>query len=342
MSRTDDKPGTWKVWHDDHLPLTIGVSSCLLGQEVRYDGGHTRDSFLVDQLGPWFDRVPVCPEVELGMGIPRPAIRLEERKGGVHLVAPSTGEDFTSRMTRFARRRVIELQKAGLDGYVLKASSPSCGTGRIRVYGPVGPIRRSGPIRSDEPTRRNGVGFFAGALMERWPTLPIEEEGRLLDPRLRENFVERVFCRNRWRTLVRGGRSRKRLRAFHSAHELLFLAHNQAGYRRMSTLVESAWPIPRLFASYEIELHKVMATHATVKKHVSVLRRAVRQMKNSLDAGEKKEILTTIDDYGAGLLPLVVPLTIFRFVIRRHGIDIFQDQLYFDPHPGELMLRNHV
>jgi len=326
------QPGSWQSWHGEGTRLSLGVSSCLLGQEVRFDGGHTRNPFVVDQLGPWFDWVPVCPEVEVGMGIPRPTIRLEEHSNGVRLVAPSTGEDFTSRMTRFARQRVRELQKTDLDGYVLKKSSPSCGMERLRVYG------------NDGPVRRDGVGFFASALMEHWSALPIEEEGRLNDPRLRENFIERVFCRNRWRTLVDRGLTRRRLIEFHTAHKLLLLAHNQAGYRRLGVLVSNAGKIPdrELFASYEQELQRVMTTCATAKKHVNVLQHALGHMKKFLDNNEKREILTSIEDYGAGTIPLVVPMTVLRFGIRKHNIAYLAGQLYFDPHPKELMLRNHV
>jgi uncharacterized protein YbgA (DUF1722 family)/uncharacterized protein YbbK (DUF523 family) len=332
MTGSDKPLGSWRAWHDEDTAPSLGVSSCLVGQEVRFDGGHTRNPFVVDQLGRWFDCVPVCPEVEMGMGIPRPTIRLEEHSAGVRLVAPSTGEDFTARMSRFSKRRVRELQKSDLDGYVLKKSSPSCGMERLRVYG------------SDGPIRRDGVGFFARELMERWPALPIEEEGRLNDARLRENFIERVFCRNRWRTLVSRGLSRKSLIAFHTAHKLLLLAHNQAGYRRLGALVGNAGRIPdrELYASYEQELQRVMSTPATARKHANVLQHALGYMKKVLDAGEKKEILGAIEDYRAGMIPLVVPMAVLRFNIRKHDVDYLLAQLYFDPHPKELMLRNHV
>ncbi|UCH83116.1 MAG: DUF1722 domain-containing protein [Candidatus Latescibacterota bacterium] len=328
----DKSLGRWRTWHDDEAPLRLGVSSCLLGEEVRYDGGHCRNRFVVDTLGRWFEWVPVCPEMELGMGTPRPTIRLQEDGAVVRLVAPQTGEDFTRRMTAFSKKRIRQLAKSDLDGYILKKGSPSCGTERIPVYGPKGVLRR------------NGVGLFADALSNQWPALPIEHEGRLNDAGLRENFIERVFCRNRWRTLKRRGLTRGRLVAFHTAHKFLLQAHNEAGYRRLGKLVASAGTVSdrELFASYEDGLQKVMKTRATKKKHVNVLHHALGFLKRDLDSRDKREILTSIGDYGAGLLPLIVPLTLLRYNIRKHDIGYLQGQLYFDPHPKELMLRNHV
>jgi uncharacterized protein YbgA (DUF1722 family)/uncharacterized protein YbbK (DUF523 family) len=334
---TDKQAGTkttgdWSQWHHPDVPLRLGVSSCLLGNEVRYNGGHSRNKFVVEDLGRWFDWEPVCPEVDIGMGTPRPTIRLETGAGGVHLVAPSTGEDFTRRMSVYAGKRVRALKKLDLDGYVVKSRSPSCGMERIRVYGDA------------NVKRRDGVGRFTEVLMELWPTLPVEEEGRLNDAKIRENFIERVFSRNRWRTMVKAGLSRKRLIAFHTAHKMLLRAHNEAGYRRLGKLVASAGRIPdrQLYTDYEIMFGATLKTAATVKKHRNVLEHARGYLKRVLDSAEKKEISTAIDDYAAGLLPLIVPLTLLRFNIRKHGVDYLNGQLYFDPHPKELMLRNHV
>ncbi len=332
MTRFEPELGNWSAWHDDEIPVRLGVSSCLLGEAVRFDGGHSRAGFVVDTLGEWFEWVSVCPEMEIGMGTPRPTIRIEETTGQERLVAPSTGEDFTERMVRYAGKRVRQLMKADLDGYILKKSSPSCGLERIRVYGPKG------------HTRRNGVGFFASALVDRWPALPVEEDGRLNDASIRENFIEQVFCRNRWRVLKHRGLTRRRLIAFHTAHKLLLLAHNQAGYRRMGKLVGEAGRISdrEMFAAYEDELHSVMATRPTRKKHVNVLQHAMGHLKKLIDSRDKQEMLGAITDYGRGLLPLIVPMTLLQFNIRKYEIGYLIGQLYFDPHPRELMLRNHA
>jgi uncharacterized protein YbgA (DUF1722 family)/uncharacterized protein YbbK (DUF523 family) len=312
--------------------MRLGASSCLLGEEVRFDGGHCRNRFVVDILGLWFEWVPVCPEMEIGMGTPRPTIRLMADGENVRLVAPKTGEDFTRRMRSYSKKRVRELEKSDLDGYILKKGSPSCGIERLPVSGPKGVLRR------------DGVGVYADTLMRLWPGLPVEEEGRLNDAGLRENFIERVFCRNRWRTLKARGLTRGNLVGFHTAHKFLLQAHNEAGYRRLGKLVASAGSIPNreLFTSYEDGLQQVMKTKATKKKHVNMLQHALGYLKRVLEPGEKREILTAIDDFGAGLLPLVVPLTLLRYNIRKHDVDYLLGQLYFDPHPKELMLRNHV
>lgn len=320
-------------WHDPALPLRIGVSSCLLGEQVRYDKGHAKSRFVVDTLSRWFDFVSVCPEVEVGMGIPRPTIRLMEQEGDVRLVAPSTGEDFTDVMGAFAEKKVKQLQKLDLDGYILKSRSPSCGMERIKVY-----------LENGMPAQRSESGLFAAALKRQWPTLPLEEEGRLNDHRLRENFIERVFCRNRWRGLVAKGLSRRSLVEFHTAHKLLLLAHNEAAYRRMGKLVGSAGTMPDqdLFQQYELEFQTALNTKATVRRHVNVLQHAMGHLKNKLQAREKREILTAIQDFADGILPLIVPMTLMRYNIRHFDVDYLMGQLYFDPHPKELMLRNHA
>ena len=198
----------WAQWHDESEPLRIGVSSCLLGERVRFDGGHTRDRFVSDTLGKWVEWVPVCPEVELGMGVPRATIHLERSDTGNRLIQPKTGVDFTERMNDFADEKIRQLRDLGLDGYILKKGSPSCGMERMAVYS------------DGQRIHRRGVGLFASMLMEQWCQLPIEEEGRLNDHGLRENFIERILCRNRWRLVRRAGLTRSLLVEFHTAHPI--------------------------------------------------------------------------------------------------------------------------
>ena len=343
MRAQDVRPalGAWSAWHDRDAPVRLGISGCLLGEAVRYDGGHKRDAFLVDELGRWVEWVSVCPEVELGMGVPRPNVDLVEigsdGASELRMLSPRTGEDFTARMNAFARKRVAALREVELDGYVLKKSSPSCGLARVKVHGPKG------------LPRKDGVGLFARALLEAWPHLPVEEEGRLADPVLRENFVERIFCRQRWRTLVAGPRTRTRLVAFWTAHKMLVRAHDEAGYRRVGRLLGSAPKSERgergardLYARFEAELFAALAIKSTRKKHTNVLQHALGYLREALDEGERAQLVLAIEDYRRGLLPLVVPLSLLRFQIVKHGIEYLQAQLYFDPHPKELMLRNRV
>ncbi len=323
--------GSWTSWHEEGQPLRLGVSTCLLGENVRFDSGHAHDRFVTETLGQWFELVPVCPEVEIGMGIPRATIRLVDEGQGMKLVAPSTGEDFTKPMADYSRKKVAELRKLDLDGYILKKGSPSCGMERIKLY------------MKGMPGPRNNSGVFAAELMKQWPGLPVEEDGRLNDPGLRENFIERVFSRNRWRGLVTRGLTRRRLVEFHTSHKLLIRAHNESAYRRMGQLVGSAGTVKdrELFDAYEREFQAALCTKATVKKHVNVLQHAQGYLKDILNAVEKRELMAAIEDYRQGLLPLVVPLTLMRYNIRLHEIEYLSSQLYFDPHPKELMLRNH-
>jgi uncharacterized protein YbgA (DUF1722 family)/uncharacterized protein YbbK (DUF523 family) len=329
-SQNDPALGNWRSWHSEDAPIRIGVSACLLGEEVRFDGGHKRDRFVADVLGSWVEWTSVCPEVDLGMGIPRPTIRLVESPAGTRLVAPSTGEDFTERMLAYSEAKTTELQQLDLDGYILKKNSPSCGMERISIY-------------RGQGSQRNGVGLFAETLIRRWPHLPVEEDGRLNDPILRENFIERVFCRNRWRTMVRRGVSRRRLVEFHTAHKMLLRSHSEAGYARLGRLVASAGQMPdvELSVRYEAELQSTMRTRTTVKKHANVLMHALGYFKLLLQPNERRELLTAIEDYRLGLLPLIVPLTLLRFNVRKYEVGYLLGQLYFDPHPKELMLRNH-
>ena len=328
---TDSQPG-WQQWHDEAEPIRIGISSCLLGQKVRFDGGHKRDRYLNDVLGQWLTWVAACPELEIGLGVPRPTIRLEGGQSGVRLVEPKGGLDLTKKMETYAETKVKDLQKADLDGFILKKGSPSCGMERVRVYG-----------KGGVPTR-NGVGVFARVLMERCPNLPVEEEGRLNDPVLRERFIAHVFCRHRWRTVRRNGLTRRRLVEFHTAHKLQLRSHNEASYRRLGRIVASAGTLPDsdLFQSYENELHTALSTRPSSKRHTNVLYHALGYLKKVLSPFEKQELVQLIEDYRTGLVPLVVPITLLRHHVVKHEIPYLEGQLYLEPHPKELMLRNRV
>lgn len=316
----------------DRSPIRLGISSCLLGNEVRYDGGHKRDRYLTDTLGQFFEWVPVCPEVELGLGTPRETLRLVGDPAAPRLVFAKTQADQTDGMQAWAWSRLDDLARLELCGYVLKSDSPSCGMERVRVYGPSGIPSKS------------GVGIFARALMDRFPLLPVEEEGRLHDLALRENFVERVFCYRRWRDLVEGRLTRGRLVAFHAAHKLLLLAHSPKHYTELGRLVASAkgFSPKELEARYGVLFMAALRVKATAKKHVNVLQHILGYLKRDLVGRDKAEILALIADYHRGLVPLVVPLTLLKHHLARFPLPYLADQIYLSPHPKELMLRNHV
>lgn len=315
-------------------PPRLGISSCLLGREVRYDGGHKHDRFLTHVLGPFVEWVPVCPEVEIGLGTPRPPIRLE-RSGGegeVRLVMPSTGEDLTARMRDYADGRAAALARLELSGYVLKKDSPSCGMERVRVHGGRG-----------APARR-GRGVFAEALIAALPWLPVEEEGRLNDPRLRENFISRVFALWRWRQLERVGITRSALIAFHQRHKLHLMARNQAGARRLGRLLGEAGRggTAALAARYLEGFTGVLSRPPTRRSHANVLQHLAGQVSDRLEKDDRSELSEAIHAYRRGLTPLIVPLTLLRHYARKFDVRWMREQVYLEPHPHELMLLNHV
>ncbi|HEX6323313.1 MAG TPA: DUF523 and DUF1722 domain-containing protein [Vicinamibacterales bacterium] len=314
------------------LKLRVGVSSCLLGRPVRYDGGHKRDDFLNDVLGPFVEWVPACPEVDIGLGTPRPAIRLEGSAAEPRLIMPSTGADLTDRMRRYAEGRVAALAREDLCGYVLKKSSPSCGMERVKVYAANG------------QAAKKGRGIFADVLMDRMPALPVEEEGRLVDPVLRENFIERLFAYRRLKDFFTGRWTPGGLVAFHTAHKFALLAHSTAAYQRLGRFVAAGASLGRaaLRAGYEEQFMAALSTPATPKKHANVLMHMAGHFKGRLDAASRGELLGVIDEYRRGLLPLVVPITLIRHHVRAHEVAYLAGQIYLEPHPRELMLRNHV
>jgi uncharacterized protein YbgA (DUF1722 family)/uncharacterized protein YbbK (DUF523 family) len=311
--------------------LRLGVSSCLLGERVRFDGGHKHDRFLTDQLGRYVEWVPVCPELEAGMGVPRESVRLEGDVDAPRLIGSRSGRDHTAAMRRFAGIRARQLMRLELSGYVFKKDSPSCGMERVRVYGQGG-----------TPARR-GRGLFAAAFMAACPLVPVEEEGRLHDPVLRESFIERIFAYRRWRTLA-DAPSRGALVAFHTAHKFQLLAHSPKHYAALGRLVgEQATQRPvALVAAYGAAFMEALALYATPAKHANVLQHLAGFCREHLDAADRRELAGVIEDYRRQLVPLVVPITLLRHHVERHAVAYVQGQTYLSPHPKELMLRNHV
>lgn len=312
--------------------LRLGISACLLGRQVRYDGGHQRDPFLVDTLGRYVQWVPVCPEVECGLGVPREAMRLVGHPAAPRLVTIHTGLDHTRRMLAWARRRVRQLQAEDLSGFVFKSRSPSSGLERVKVYDDRGLPAGLGP------------GLFAREFLRHFPLLPAEDEDRLHDPLLRQNFIERVFTLRRYRDTIRSRRSRGALVDFHADHKMLLMAHSVDAMRQLGRLVAQADRLaPKdLFARYEELLLKTLALLPTPKKHANCLQHMMGHLKKLLSADEKQELLDVIMDYKAQLLPLVVPVTLLQHYARKYHLAYLRRQTYLSPHPLELKLRNHA
>jgi uncharacterized protein YbgA (DUF1722 family)/uncharacterized protein YbbK (DUF523 family) len=312
--------------------LRLGVSSCLLGRRVRFDGGHKRDAFVVDSLGPFVDWVPVCPEAESGLGVPRESMRLVRDTGKIRLLTVSTRRDVTETVEKWTVRKLRDLADDELAGFILKKDSPTCGMERVRVYGASGV-----PLKT-------GEGLFAAALKTRFPMLPIEEEGRLSDARLRENFIERVFAYHRLQQLFAGRWTVGQLVTFHTAHKLTLLAHVPTAYQKLGRLVAQSKATARdvVRQEYSRQFMDALGVVATRGRHVNVLAHMAGYFKKSLDAADRAELQEVIARYEAGHVPLVVPLTLLAHHIRRQGVEYLAAQVYLNPHPAELMLRNHV
>jgi len=320
------------AWRSPDLPIRVGISSCLLGEEVRYDGGHQKDAYITGVLARYFTWVPVCPEMEVGMGVPREPIRLVGDAAAPRLMSVMSGTDHTARMREFAGRRVDELRRRELSGYIVKRGSPSCGLERVKVYA------------GDGPPARTGTGLFARALTDALPLLPVEEEGRLNDAHLRDNFITRVFAYRRLAALRESEPPPAAVVEFHTAHKYLLLAHNPAAYARLGRLVaEVARPLRAGWLDgYGERFMRALETRATIPKHVNVLQHIMGFFKKQLSAAEKRELAGVIGDYAAGLVPLVVPITLINHYVARFEVAYVRDQIYLRPHPKELMLRNHV
>ena len=312
--------------------LTIGISSCLIGEEVRWDGGHKRNELLADFLSRHVQYVPVCPELEVGMGVPREPVHLIGATAAPRMVGVRSGKDWTEAMRRYARSKVRQLQALDLSGYVLKKNSPSCGMERVLVHSGKG------------ARARRGVGLFAQELRRQMPLLPVEEEGRLQDSELRENFIERVFAYRRLKMLVDSGCRRGDIVAFHMAHQYFLLSHSPRHYRELGRKLAAAkgYAGKRLGEIYAQGFMEALRVPATLAKHCSILQHAAGQLKEVLDASERRKLREVLHDYRRNRVPRIVPLTLLRHHVARHRIEHLRNQIYLHPDSKELMLRNRL
>ncbi|MBN1267952.1 MAG: DUF523 and DUF1722 domain-containing protein [Kiritimatiellae bacterium] len=311
--------------------IRLGISTCLLGERVRYDGQHKLDRFLTDTLGRYVTYIPVCPEYEVGLGVPREAMRLVGDPQNPRLVTQKTKIDHTDRMLAWSRRRVRELEKENLDGYIFKSKSPSSGMEAVKVY-----------LDSGQVVKK-GIGLFARVFMEHFPLLPVEDEGRLHDPALRENFIERIFVMKRWRDMLAENSTRGALVDFHTRHKLLIMAHSPKHYQQMGRLVaemkgRALKEVQRDYIQVLIEALRIKAARG---RNANVLQHLMGYFKDVLTAGEKKELIEVIDNYRHGYLPLIVPVTLIGHYVAKYDQAYLKDQFYLSPHPLELQLRNH-
>jgi len=312
--------------------IKIGISSCLLGEKVRYDAGHQLDRYITDTLGQYFEWMPVCPEVEYGLPVPREPMRLVGDPDSPRLITIRTGIDHTEGMLKWAEQKLKELEKEELCGFIFKSRSPSSGIGGVKVYTPSG-----------MPSQR-GIGLFGRAFMNKFPVIPVIDDGRLHDPGLRENFIERVFVYKRWQEFIKKGGLIRDLVAFHTEHKLLILSHSPKHFSVLGQLIakpkQNKPEDPN--AEYVNLLMECLRLVATVKKNTNVLQHIIGYFKNQLSSDDKKELLEVIENYHKGYIPLIVPVVLVKHYVRKFNEPYLQRQYYLNPHPLELMLRNHA
>jgi uncharacterized protein YbgA (DUF1722 family)/uncharacterized protein YbbK (DUF523 family) len=313
--------------------IPIGISSCLLGEKVRFDGQHKHDPYLTETLGPYFEYVPVCPEVGCGLSVPRESMHLVGTPENNRLIGNKTGTDYTEQMLAFSDRTTEGLRGKNLHGFIFKAKSPSSGLFRVTLYTPDG-----------NPTTQHTSGLFARAFTRAFPSLPCEEDGRLHDPALRENFIERVFALKRFRDEVAARPSVRLLQEFHASSKYLLMAHSPEGAQELGRLAAAAAPanLAETVSAYETRFLAAMAARATVGRHVNVLQHMQGYFSEQLTPAEREELGYVVDEYAREQVPLIVPVTLFRHYIYKYQSSYLMQQHYLYPHPAELKLRNHA
>lgn len=311
--------------------IKIGISSCLLGEQVRWDGNHKHDHYLTDCLGKYVEWVPVCPEMEIGMGVPRETVQLvgiENPK----MLGTQSRKDWTAKMQTYARQKIKELEKMNLFGFILKRGSPSCGMKNV-------------VLRTEKgmPAGR-GDGLFAAELLARLSTMPIEDEGRLKDAAIRENFIARVFAYKRLKDFFGAAWKAKDLVNFHTAHKYLLLAHSPKHYKMLGQLVADlkGAKLTEIEEKYSALFMEAFTYKATRRKNVNVLQHMHGYFRDVIDIRERKDLERAIEDYQQGYVPLIVPVTLIKHFVTRCDTEYLRLQIYLNPHPKELMLRNHV
>ena len=314
------------------LKLRVGISSCILGNPVRWNAGHKLDKYLTHTLGQFVEYVPVCPEVEVGLGVPRESMRLVGDPERPRLITFKSKTDHTDKMVRWADKRVKALKKENLCGFIFKSDSPSSGMIRVKVYNDKG------------MPHKVGVGIFARAFMNHFPSIPVEDDGRLNNPQIRENFIQQIFTMKRWREIDTGRANMGKLVDFHTRNKLLLLSHSQKHYRMMGKLVAAGkqLPISDLYRQYQGMLLDALKLKTTIKKNINVLQHLMGYFKKELSADEKQELLETFEHYRREQVPLIVPITLINHYVRKYQQPYLKHQTYLHPHPLELKLRIHI
>ncbi|MDX2319843.1 MAG: DUF523 and DUF1722 domain-containing protein [Moritella sp.] len=308
-------------------PIKVGISSCLAGHKVRFDGGHKQSKYCQEILANYFEFEPICPEMAIGLGTPRRAIRLVKDADIIRVVASDGSFDVTDKLTEFSEKTSANL--AHLSGYIFCPKSPSCGMERVTLY-------KAGT----NDGQREGVGLFAAQVMKDHPLLPVEEDGRLNDLVLRENFITRVFAYHQWQALKQSGITLSKLIAFHSQHKYLLMAHNAKLYYKLGPMLSGTGEAIDVLADKYIALFmQTLACLPTRKSHTNTLSHLQGYFKRQLDSNQRVDLADIIDKYRQGLLPLMAPLTLINHYLKIYPDDYLVQQIYLHPHPDELKLR---
>jgi len=316
------------------IKIPVGVSSCVLGNPVRYDGGNKHDKFVSQILSDYFTYQPICPEMAIGMGTPRPTIRLQQQNGRIRL-RQSTQEaealDVTEKMQAFAEQTMATLDS--LCGYIVCAKSTSCGMERVPIY-----------AENGQHVESKGSGLFTYHLMKTLPWLPVEESGRLHDTRLRENFINRVFALNDFNRSVLQSPSKQKLVQFHSRYKYLLMASSPRGLKDLGKLVANLnqSPIERFVLTYRQHFMSLLKQIATPRKHANVLMHLQGYFKRYLSREQKKRLAEIIHDYRQGLIPLPAVLTLLEHYQASYEDPYLAIQTYFSPAPKALALRHSL
>jgi len=322
------------IQHD----IQIGISACLLGEKVRYDGGHKLQNYITDTLGKFFSFNSFCPEMAIGLGAPRETIRLIQKEEGIRCVGTKTEAlDVTEKLLYSAQEQAS--WHNDLCGYILKKGSPSCGMERVKLYG----LNQNDP---NQPQMK-GVGLYAKVLQKNFPYLPIEEEGRLGDACLRENFIKRVYAYRHWKDINQNVLTIGILTEFHAQYKYVLMSHDQARARALgkhlsNTALTTTASMAELSKTYLAEFMSILKVKASTQNHVNVLQHIQGYLKNEMDKDDKQELSETIDQYRQGYLPLIVPVTLLKHHFRRHPTPYIKNSKYLSPQPSELMLLNHI
>lgn len=312
------------------IPIRVGISACVLGQPVRFDSGHKISHFVTKELAQFFDFVSVCPEVGMGLPVPRPTIRLMSDEERISLVeTKDASQDHTAALLDYSDKKIEQLQEQNLAGYIVCAKSPTCGMERVKVYNVNG------------GAEKNGVGLYTQQLMQRMPWLPIEEDGRLNDPVLRENFVARVFCLHDFYQSLGSQPTAGKVVQFHSRYKLLLMAHHPLSYKALGQLVAnvSQYSVTDFIEQYRLGLMQALTHRISRKNNTNVLMHIQGYFKRSLTSVQKAELAQVINEYRQGLLPLLAPLTLIRHYLSMYPDPYLEQQRYLQPHPQTLRLR---